>query len=397
MADNSKRFFCHKCVVEIPSVTEDLSCPTCDNGFVEELGGEEQSPPRAGPRQEETLPHNNDQEPRIPRNRMRGPVVRPIHHRRRNRRAGDITLILRGNNGGSLGRRRMRLSLGHQIMQNLFINGPGFNFRPAEGVIPSLGLGESIGLEDYVFGSSSHLNAIINRLMEDSDQERGVPGMEKDKIDSIPTVLLTYQQKEKNRDCCVCWEDLDGEVRLLECGHCFHSQCIVPWLHLHATCPMCRKLLANSTTNTRSFTEPSPSSTSNVSPSFTTASIASSTTTSSSTSIWTMDREMTEGTSLDVSSHEGISTMNTDTRDHTTARFPSTVTSKEVSFSGESKTHSIVEESQDISSSVINTSSFNSVISETGTNVPVQSTSYSPDGIGQLDEGSASKKPKLDS
>ena len=33
------------------------------------------------------------------------------------------------------------------------------------------------------------------------------------------------------------------EVKLLECEHCFHSPCIVPWLELHGTCPVCRKEL----------------------------------------------------------------------------------------------------------------------------------------------------------
>ena len=36
----------------------------------------------------------------------------------------------------------------------------------------------------------------------------------------------------------------DGEtVKQLECEHCFHSGCIVPWLELHGTCPVCRKEL----------------------------------------------------------------------------------------------------------------------------------------------------------
>ena len=44
----------------------------------------------------------------------------------------------------------------------------------------------------------------------------------------------------------LCQDLTEGEeVRLLECGHCFHTGCIVPWLELHGTCPVCRKQLGS--------------------------------------------------------------------------------------------------------------------------------------------------------
>lgn len=41
----------------------------------------------------------------------------------------------------------------------------------------------------------------------------------------------------------MCWEDfvLSEEVRKLNCDHIYHEKCIVPWLELHGTCPVCRK------------------------------------------------------------------------------------------------------------------------------------------------------------
>ena len=43
--------------------------------------------------------------------------------------------------------------------------------------------------------------------------------------------------------CSVCWDDfkLEEEVRQLKCDHIFHENCIIPWLELHNTCPVCRK------------------------------------------------------------------------------------------------------------------------------------------------------------
>ena len=56
-----------------------------------------------------------------------------------------------------------------------------------------------------------------------------------------------YDSKQKFLDL-NCQDFTDGEeVKKLECDHCFHSGCIVPWLELHGTCPVCRKELGRST------------------------------------------------------------------------------------------------------------------------------------------------------
>ena len=48
---------------------------------------------------------------------------------------------------------------------------------------------------------------------------------------------------DQKLQCAVCWDDfkLGEEVRQLKCEHIFHEPCIVPWLELHNTCPVCRQ------------------------------------------------------------------------------------------------------------------------------------------------------------
>ena len=45
--------------------------------------------------------------------------------------------------------------------------------------------------------------------------------------------------------CTVCHDDYEEGTTVVElpCTHCFHEDCIMPWLETHNTCPVCRKEL----------------------------------------------------------------------------------------------------------------------------------------------------------
>ncbi|XP_076864224.1 E3 ubiquitin-protein ligase RNF115 isoform X2 [Brachyhypopomus gauderio] len=96
---------------------------------------------------------------------------------------------------------------------------------------------------DYTWGQGG-FDAVISQLLGQLENT-GPPPAEKEMISSLPVIHVSSEQAAGCLECPVCREEFSvGEpARQLPCLHCFHSDCIVPWLQLHDTCPVCRKSL----------------------------------------------------------------------------------------------------------------------------------------------------------
>jgi len=94
---------------------------------------------------------------------------------------------------------------------------------------------------DYAWGRGG-LDAIVTQLLNQMDGT-GPPPMSTEEIAKVPTIKVTQSHIDQKLQCAVCWDDfkLGEEVRQLKCEHIFHEPCIVPWLELHNTCPVCRQ------------------------------------------------------------------------------------------------------------------------------------------------------------
>ena len=70
----------------------------------------------------------------------------------------------------------------------------------------------------------------------------GMQGSPQEKnIEEIETIIIPMEMQDT--ECKICEENfkVDEEAKKLECEHCFHAQCLIPWLKIKSSCPTCRQ------------------------------------------------------------------------------------------------------------------------------------------------------------
>ncbi|CAO3650035.1 unnamed protein product [Cunninghamella echinulata] len=86
------------------------------------------------------------------------------------------------------------------------------------------------------------LDNLVSQLLEESQNDiKGPPPASKRFIHSLPIISKNSLSSEET--CIICKDILKNsqdKVTKMPCGHYFDQECIVPWLELHHTCPLCR-------------------------------------------------------------------------------------------------------------------------------------------------------------
>ncbi|XP_008777326.1 LOW QUALITY PROTEIN: E3 ubiquitin-protein ligase RDUF2-like [Phoenix dactylifera] len=225
-------YWCYRCSRFVWVLPEDaVVCPHCEGGFLEEVD----TPPRLAATGETR--------------RRRFPAHPPAPDRqadarmRRNRRASAVdspfnpVIVLRGpSDGGGGGSGSDRAASGN--FEFYYDDGDGTGLRP----LPS-------SMSEFLMGSG--FDRILDQLAQiemhgvGGGQGYDHPPASKSAIESMPTIEIAASHVSTESHCAVCKEpfELGAEAREMPCKHIYHQDCILPWLSLRNSCPVCRQEL----------------------------------------------------------------------------------------------------------------------------------------------------------
>jgi len=108
----------------------------------------------------------------------------------------------------------------------------------------SLGIGLSdIGIHGNLgdYGVGRNLDDILHQTFEQQPIS-GPPPASKKVVDKLKAITIAQNHVEVSLECTVCKDKFleNEECKVLPCDHFFHGDCIMPWLGIHNTCPICR-------------------------------------------------------------------------------------------------------------------------------------------------------------
>ncbi|KAH7444048.1 hypothetical protein KP509_02G061800 [Ceratopteris richardii] len=96
-------------------------------------------------------------------------------------------------------------------------------------------------LGDYFMGPG--LEQLIQHLADTEAGRYSASPASKSAVEAMPTISITEEHLGTDSAyCAVCKDafELGSEARQMPCSHLYHSDCILPWLSNHNSCPVCR-------------------------------------------------------------------------------------------------------------------------------------------------------------
>ncbi|XP_065852508.1 probable E3 ubiquitin-protein ligase RHC1A [Euphorbia lathyris] len=244
MSSGRNSHWCYRCRRPVRLRGRDSVCPYCSGGFVQELDDMVQS----SPLDFFGLDNDDDRDQRFGLMDAFSSFMRQrLADRSQDIRVRSESIPEHSPGFGPL------LIFGGQIPFRLSGNG-GFEalFPGTPGIALTRG-----NAGDYFIGPG--LEELFEQLS--ANDRRGPPPAARSSIDAMPTIKITQRHLRSDSHCPVCKDkfELGSEARQMPCNHLYHSDCIVPWLVQHNSCPVCRQELSSQGSSSSSTRQSSSS------------------------------------------------------------------------------------------------------------------------------------------
>ncbi|CAJ1952293.1 unnamed protein product [Sphenostylis stenocarpa] len=226
-----RQYFCHQCndtVTVTPSPSSDLLCPNCNDGFLEELD----------------IPNPNPNPPNpffadVP---LAGTTAIPfLFPGAAGQSVDDLSNLFGTRSDASPAEAFSPLVFLQNYFQTLRAGGGNLQLVIESGDPGGAFRFPGITHGDYFFGSG--LEELIQHLAENDPNRYGTPPASKTAVEGLPDVSVTEELLASDcSQCAVCKDafELGDTAKQMPCKHIYHGDCILPWLELHNSCPVCR-------------------------------------------------------------------------------------------------------------------------------------------------------------
>lgn len=243
MSTGGNTHWCYQCRQTVRPQGRDMVCSNCSGGFIQELNELQGLGPEAffGSRNSED---NHGQINSI-FDAFDG-LMRQGSAEQRFGLVNAFNDLMRQRMAGRNSNFDVRMRSGLVPEENSisgYRSGPWLVFH---GQIPvdaffSGGAGRAGNVGDLFLGPG--LEELIEQLT--MNDRRGPLPAARSSIDAMPTIKITQRHLRSDSHCPVCKErfEMGSEARQMPCNHIYHSDCIVPWLVQHNSCPVCRQEL----------------------------------------------------------------------------------------------------------------------------------------------------------
>ncbi|KAJ0027588.1 hypothetical protein Pint_35392 [Pistacia integerrima] len=227
MASTGSSYWCYRCsrLSRIRGRTQDtIVCPDCGTGFIEQIETDSLSPPPRFMAASMYVDGSQNQEP------LTSPRLRRTRRNGGDRSPFNPVIVLRGPQTPDGGNDENGAERGN--FELYYDDGLGLGLRP----LPS-------SMSEFLMGSG--FDRILDQLSQleiDGVTRFDNPPASKAAIESMPVVKIVECHVAKDSHCAVCKEafELNSEAREMPCKHIYHSDCILPWLSIRNSCPVCR-------------------------------------------------------------------------------------------------------------------------------------------------------------